>query len=178
MGLRVGDRVAKKRHQASWASGDARVRATARRGGLRAPTRLRPEGRTDPVAPAGGRLAAQDQIGEECDRVVAIAAPTVATGQAEGIERAGAADAGPADQGRRVVGPADQGAIREPGPPAGPAADVGRVEEVLPQPGRPVGKDQRARRLVEHPQRTDQPDHKWDRLNHARADVDIGEEGP
>ena len=60
-----------------------------------------------------------------------------------------AADAPALHQGRREVGPADQRAGREPAPAAGPAADVGRVEQVLAQPGRPVGQHQRARAAVE-----------------------------
>ena len=53
------------------------------------------------------------------------------------------------DERRGEVGPADQAAGREPGPAAGPAADVRRIEQVLPKPRRPVGQQQRARRRVE-----------------------------
>ena len=82
----------------------------------------------------------------------------------------------PSDQGRGEVGPADQAAGRQPGSAAGPAADVGRIEQVLAQPAAPLGQHQRAARRVEHLQGADRPDDVLDRAQHAIAEVLVGEE--
>ena len=71
-------------------------------------------------------------------------------GQRNRIERRTQADVRAVDQGRGEVGPSDRRSGRDPGPPARPAADVGRIEQVLAQPPAPLGQHGRARRRVEH----------------------------
>ncbi len=66
----------------------------------------------------------------------------------------------------------------QPRPAAGPAADVGGLEQLLSEPVGPVGQEQRAGHRLASDQRPAGPDHELDRPDHPRAEIRPSEERP
>jgi hypothetical protein len=132
----------------------------------------------DPGVPRGAGRGSEQQLGGEPDHCLAVTATPVPLGQGRDGERPGTTDTRAFHQRRGEVGPADQRTRRQPRPSPWPAADVGRVEQVLAQPRRPVGQDQRARRRVQQFQCARRPREKSQRVQYPCPEVGRGEEGP
>ena len=125
--------------------GSVRIRAMAWRAAPAAPRSAPGRRRRRSARASHGPVRHQGKVGEEADEFIAAPAAAVAFGQGQGIpgrrltERRDLWRA-PSAKLARPIRPRG----REPGPAAGPAADVGRIEQVLTQPAAPLGQHQRA----------------------------------
>src|SRR5262249_25938002 len=90
--------------------------------------RGRAQGGQEPVPPRRVGAVSPQQFAEKGDDGIEITAAPVALRQRQRIERFVPARQTSSDQGGRIVGPADHRLGRNPGPAAGPAADVGWIK--------------------------------------------------
>ena len=84
------------------------------------------------MAPVHAGDCPQQELGVEVDDRVPVVAATVAGGERRQVHWPGAADSGTSEEGRCVIGASDHGLAVQPAS-AGPATDVGRVEEIEAQ---------------------------------------------